>query len=156
MEYYKYLRQFVGHDPIMLVGAGVIIYKENKVLLQRRADDLCWAYHGGSVELGETTEEAVRRELVEEIGVKVGRLQLFGVYSGKEQFVCYKNGDKVQYINTVYVTNELLCEPVPDKVEALECAWFDINSLPTDLHVSDASVLLDFAEWLKDKEQKDA
>ena len=31
MEYYKYLRQFVGHDPIMLVGAGVIIYKENNL-----------------------------------------------------------------------------------------------------------------------------
>ena len=33
------------------------------------------------MEFGETVEDACRRELMEETGVKAGRLQLVGVYS---------------------------------------------------------------------------
>ncbi|WP_199868436.1 NUDIX hydrolase [Virgibacillus senegalensis] len=39
MEYYKYLRQFVGHRPLILPGSVVIILNEqNQVLLQKRRD----------------------------------------------------------------------------------------------------------------------
>ncbi len=39
------------------------------------------ALPGGFVEIGETVEAACRRELMEETGVKAGRLELLGVYS---------------------------------------------------------------------------
>ncbi len=152
MEYYKYLRQYVGHAPIMLVGSGVIIYKGRSLLLQKRADDLCWGYHGGIVDLNEDTEEAARRELIEEIGIKVGKLTLFGVYSGKEQYAHYANGDEVHYVNIVYTADEIIGSPVPDNGEVLECAWFDIDSLPHELHSSDERVFKDFASWLRKKE----
>nr|WP_309507291.1 hypothetical protein [Sediminibacillus dalangtanensis] len=36
MEYYKYLRQFIGHRPLILPGYVVIILNEqNQVLLQK-------------------------------------------------------------------------------------------------------------------------
>ncbi|MFA9457871.1 hypothetical protein [Halalkalibacter sp. APA_J-10(15)] len=39
MEYYKYLRQYVGQRPIILPGSVVIILNEqSEVLLQRRHD----------------------------------------------------------------------------------------------------------------------
>ena len=47
-------------------------------ILRSRAD---YALPGGFVEVGETVEDACRRELMEETGVKAGRLQLLGVYS---------------------------------------------------------------------------
>lgn len=40
-----------------------------------------YALPGGFVEVGETVEDACRRELLEETGVRAGKLQLLGVYS---------------------------------------------------------------------------
>jgi 8-oxo-dGTP diphosphatase len=44
-----------------------------------------YALPGGFVEVGETVEDACRRELMEETGVKAGRLELIGVYSDPER-----------------------------------------------------------------------
>jgi 8-oxo-dGTP diphosphatase len=54
------------------------------VLLIRRASSPykgCYALPGGFVDIGETVEDAARRELAEETGVKVGDITLIGVYS---------------------------------------------------------------------------
>jgi len=62
----------------------VVFDDEVRVLLVRRAHPPFkgfYALPGGFVEVGETVEEACRRELIEETGVKVGRLRLIGVYS---------------------------------------------------------------------------
>jgi len=57
---------------------------KGRVLLVRRGHPPFKGKHalpGGFVEIGETVEAACRRELMEETGVKAGRLQLLGVYS---------------------------------------------------------------------------
>ena len=72
-DYIKNIRKKVGHDRIIIVGAGVLIYKDNMVLLQKRKDDLSWSTHGGSVDLGENVEDAARRELKEERGKIYGK-----------------------------------------------------------------------------------
>jgi 8-oxo-dGTP diphosphatase len=61
----------------------VVVDPRQRVLLIRRANPPFKGKHalpGGFVEVGETVEDACRRELMEEAGVKAGRLELVGVY----------------------------------------------------------------------------
>jgi 8-oxo-dGTP diphosphatase len=57
-----------------LVAVGAVVFKNNCVLLIRRgqapSEDL-WAIPGGSVEIGETLQQAAEREILEETGVKI-------------------------------------------------------------------------------------
>jgi len=49
-EYLKNLRKLVGHMPILICGASVIVENENgEILLQLRKDNNCWGYPGGMV-----------------------------------------------------------------------------------------------------------
>jgi 8-oxo-dGTP diphosphatase len=71
-------------DTPKLTADCVAVDGEGRVLLVRRGTPPFkgrWALPGGFVDVGETVEDACRRELMEETGVKAGRLQLLGVYS---------------------------------------------------------------------------
>ena len=67
-----------------LTADCVVVDARNRVLLVCRKYPPfkgMYALPGGFVEVGETVEDACRRELMEETGVRAGRLQLLGVYS---------------------------------------------------------------------------
>jgi len=55
-------------------AAGAIVFKENRVLLVLRGQppaEKMWAVPGGSVELGETLQQAAEREVYEETGIVI-------------------------------------------------------------------------------------
>lgn len=63
------------------VAVSALIFNEGKVLLAHRRDIDWWNLPGGGMEEGETVDEALCREVLEETGLEVEIGQLVGVYS---------------------------------------------------------------------------
>lgn len=72
----------------MTLGAqGVVIDEGDRVLLVRHSYRPGWWFPGGGVEWGETLEEALARELAEEVGVTLNAAPaLHGVFSNNSNF----------------------------------------------------------------------
>lgn len=73
--------------PLLTVDC-VVLNADGELLLIRRKNPPfqgALALPGGFVDIGETVEDACRRELFEETGVKAGKLSLIGVYSDPQR-----------------------------------------------------------------------
>lgn len=128
------LRKLVGHRPLLQCGASVIVENEKgQILLQRRADNGCWGYAGGSVELYEAVEEAAARELEEETGIVADRLELLGVFSGPRLTYTYPNGDQVSTIDVVYLCRKYHGQLRCQEDEVRELGFFALDALPRPL-----------------------
>jgi 8-oxo-dGTP diphosphatase len=69
--------------PLLATDCVAVDARRRVLLIRRRFAPYreSFSLPGGFVEIGETVEEACRRELCEETGVAAARLQLIGVYS---------------------------------------------------------------------------
>ena len=129
-----------------LTGASVIVYKGKKILLQQRSDNKCWAYHGGKIEIGEIVEEAAKRELLEETGLSVNSMNLFGVFSGPDLHHIYPDGNEVDIIDIVFVCNDFYGALKGQAGEVDNLKWFDISEIPENLSPPIKRPLLKFID----------
>ncbi|MBQ9300248.1 MAG: NUDIX hydrolase [Clostridia bacterium] len=151
MGYIQTMRRKIGHDPLIVVGASVILVNaEGWVLLQRRADNGMWGYHGGCVELFENVEDAARRELYEETGLTAGGMALFGVFSGPELDFTYPNGDRVSVVDCVYLCRDYSGTPRMQREEVTELGWFSPRALPAEITSANRPALRKWAEGAAD------
>jgi len=113
--------------------AAMIRNGQGQILLQRRSDNGLWGLPGGSVEIGESVQQAIVREVEEETGLGVEVERLIGVYSDPAvQVVRYPDGNVVHYISTLFACR-ILEGSLRTCAETLELAYFDPTALPTDL-----------------------
>lgn len=131
MGYIEDLRKIIGTQPLILVGATVgVIDEKGRLLLQKRPNGV-WGLPGGLLELGESAEEAARREVYEETGVEVGELQLVEVFSGKQYFVELPNGDQFYPVTIAYLSRDIKNSEIKiDGKESLDAQFFDLQELP--------------------------
>jgi 8-oxo-dGTP pyrophosphatase MutT (NUDIX family) len=133
MDYILQLRQYIGHRPILMVGAAILVLDvEDRLLMMKRSDIGRWGIPGGAMELGEVVESAARREALEETNLEIGELSLFGVFSGPELYYRYPSGDEVYNVSIVYMSHDWRGE-IKLNAEHSEWEWFNTSEIPEDI-----------------------
>lgn len=97
-----------------IVGVGAVIIADGKVvLIKRRYEPLAgrWSLPGGAVELGETLEAGVAREMLEETGLKVDVGPMIEVFDRIME-------DRERRVRYHYVLVDYLCWPVRGTLRA--------------------------------------
>ncbi|EIT84498.1 ntp pyrophosphohydrolase [Fictibacillus macauensis ZFHKF-1] len=145
MGYITELRRIVGSRPLLMAGACVILINDvQEILLQLRRDNNCWGLAGGSLEIGETLEQAAKRELFEETGLIANTLKLFNVYSGETFYYKYPHGDEVYNVITAYICSEYEGDITRETSEVQELRFFKFNELPPNISPPDLPILKEY------------
>lgn len=106
--------------------AGIVVDDQDRVLVIRRRDNGHWEPPGGVLELDESPERGVVREVFEETGYKVEPLILTGVYKNVSRgvvalvFRCKLSGGQAELSSE---TDEVAWKPVDEARKAMSPAY---------------------------------
>lgn len=145
-DYIKWIRGKVGHDTVIFnFSVACITNERGEILLQKRSDkEELWGFPGGAMEIGESVEESLIREVNEETGLTVNVEYLIGIYS--KYFVDYSNGDRAQSISCFFKCNVLSGDLVIDNKETFDLRFFDKKDIPKLFIQQHTDMLNDFLE----------
>lgn len=112
-----------------VVGVGAVILDGNRVLLIRRGQEPLkgqWSLPGGALELGETLEAGIRREVREETGLEVEAVRIVEVLDR----IARSEDGRVQYH---YVLVDYLCRITGGSLacasDAVDAKWATFDEL---------------------------
>ena len=150
-NYIKEMRKDIGHAPLCVTSCGVIVQNDkDEILLQKRRDNGCWAILGGSMEIGEKFVETIKREAFEEAGIKIEKLELFGIYSGEDRIITYPNGDVCCVTGIVFKTKIYHKKILNRTEETIEHRFFSKGNLPENINAFDRKIISD---WINKPKQ---
>ena len=147
MGYISELRKYIGHNPLISVGATVAVIKDKQILLNLRSDTKTWGIPGGSLEVGETLEETAKRELKEETNLDCEKFTLLNVFSGNDFYFKYPNGDELYSVIALYLADDFKGSLKIIDDESIDLSFFSKSELPN--LESRANLIVD---WLIKKE----
>ena len=111
-------------------AAGIFLHYDTKILFLKRGRDPAKGQldiPGGFVDPGENAEEAIRREVTEEIGIYLPEVHYFGSYANRYYF------DEINYHTCdIYYECELSnpdsIRPRTEEVES--CSFYEVCDIP--------------------------
>jgi len=122
--------------PVPAVAA--IILRDRQILMIRRGSEPgkgLWSIPGGCIELGESIQDALRREVLEETGVSIE----VGEFAGVAEVVIRGGGSvRFHYIILDYFAR-IVSGEIRAASDALECRWIPLSEL-TDYDVTESLI----------------
>lgn len=117
------------------VGVGAVILNEQDeilLLLRRKPPEIGkWSLPGGAVEFFETIEDAIIREVNEELAVDCSVIKLLGV----NNHIVY--AEKAHWISPIFLVKTEKTLPINKEPQAhLRIGWFRLEKLPDNLSFS--------------------
>jgi ADP-ribose pyrophosphatase YjhB (NUDIX family) len=147
-SYLGQLRQLVGQRKLIAVTVRAVIRDDQgRVLLIRRRDNDRWAMPAGSMELDESIEETLRREVREETGLTVTAATLIAVYSHPRYSAITTYGDPYQFISFVFRVDGWAGELVTNTDETIDARFFAPDDLPDNMPDLYRETLTDVAQY---------
>jgi mutator protein MutT len=135
----------VGHERVFLnFAAAFILNEQGELLLHKRTDKHAWGLPGGALELGESAEEAVIREVLEETGLQVKVDAFVGVYT--RYFEEYPSGDQAQSIALFFVCSIVGGALSTQNEETLDLQFFPPAEAPCLFNQQSRDALADFLQ----------
>lgn len=129
-DYLRDLRTRVGTTLVLMPSVAALIFDEHgRVLLARHANGGVWSTPGGAIDPDEGPQDAVVREVWEELGLRVEPTRCLGSFGGPEFRITYANGDVVAYVITAFECRRLGGEIRPDGDEVLEARYVAADEL---------------------------
>ncbi len=115
------------------IGATILIYCKDKVLMESRRDSDRWAFIGGGLFIDETLSECVKRETLEETGIDLQEknIEFCKIYDDPSLIISYPDGNIIRSLMVLYKVTlenepELVCSE-----ESKEIRFFSKEELKT-------------------------
>lgn len=134
-----------GKDYIGVGCGAFIINDKGELLLQLRnkaPEKEYWSIPGGRVELFETFEEAVKREVKEETGVEVEIISLLGICDH-----IIKNEER-HWVSPSYLCKIVEGEPqILEPTKLLDMKWFSLDKLPEKITITTKDAIRNYKKY---------
>ncbi len=148
---YLSLSEIIGVIIMKFQGrtaTAIIIYPSNKILLVKRSTPPFigyWALPGGRVEIGESVEQTVVREVKEETGVDVRIVRKVGEYHEKGN----QGGQEYNYDPACFLVEPISGEVKRQKGEIAEAKLFYFDELPEVMAFVHGQMIKDYLAQTK-------
>lgn len=130
-SYIGWLRKKVGNGLILSPSVGAVIHDhQGRLLLQEKSSGEAWSLPAGGIELGESPQQAIAREVMEETGHAIHIHGILGVFGGQAFRYTYPNGDEVEYVVTLFQCRIIDGSGIPSDAETKSTRYFGRHEMP--------------------------
>ena len=128
------------------IRCGMIIEKDDKILLQRNPGENHWSLPGGMLKQREKYEAAAIRGVMEETGLQIEQAELFGMLSGRDCFVTNKFGEKAFILQVIFLAREYTGKVKIIDEGNREHRFYKRTTLPKNLNPQQKTFIQDWKE----------
>lgn len=139
----------MGERPLLVTGA--IIPKDGRILVAQRHSTSRfepdkWEFPGGKVDFSEHPEEALKRELKEEMGIEIETGPVYEVISH-----VYDNDGDIRHVVLLFYICKIT-DGIPERLDCQDLKWVNMVEITSlefvdgDVHLVD-TLLKDHGIW---------